>query len=276
MITVVNGRGYDEVRDDLVEYVVALIKEHNLSQKVTTRLFLLDAWREIEKRRPFAESPEQYIAARLEEQISCYIARGIHQAAGFTECDFRAALSKLCEKTLGYFAPPAQHPIMKGEYSALLVIPTAWASIRSLLVGARTGSSSLPSGTVLDGFEEVLARGSEVTECGNTAPRRPYVLVGIDGGRTHKSLSFAKAEAELGRSGCTGFSLHELAALLLVRPEWLKEHGEMAALGERYGKDHLGFAMGSDSGPNSTVWRPPHEFSGAGVGKPYYAKRIEL
>ncbi|OGZ09576.1 MAG: hypothetical protein A3D65_06920 [Candidatus Lloydbacteria bacterium RIFCSPHIGHO2_02_FULL_50_13] len=272
-MSVVDGQSPEESKRELVEHWRKLIRRLGLSQKTATRLNR-DVWLEVESARPFREDPEVYIAARLEEQIKCYEELGLDKAAGFRVGNFRAALEPLIVKTVAYFAPPTQHPIMDGEFCVFLVIPPEWVSIHWQIMNVRSPSGQIPNGACVEGFQEALAKLPEVTEFGKPTPRVPYVLVGINGGRGLKDLSLGQANSEVKKNGYTYFSLHQLAQLLMVRPNWLGANSETIAFGERYGKDHLGFSGQHYSGPQATILRVPHESSCVGVGKPYYTKII--
>lgn len=271
-MSVVGGGGYDEIKNDLVERAIAMIREHGLSQKVATKLFR-DAWLSIESARPFREDPEVYIAARLQEQVLRYIELGFHDAAGFSQDGFRAALSPLLRKTVAFFAPPAEYPIMRGEFSVLLVLPPEWVSLRKQIASICGIKWELLHGDMADHLSAV-SRAPEVAEHGKPAPREPYVLVGIDGGRGLKEHSLLGANNKLKKSDRTYFSAHQLVQLLAIRPDWLAAQSATIALGEKYEKDYLGFAAQPGRPPELRVFGAPSAHSCVGVAKPYYTKMI--
>jgi len=270
-ITVVDGMGFDEIVDALVNEELGAIRRHRLSQKMATKLHR-EVWLRVEAVRPFREDPETYIMERLEEQVKKYVASGFHDAIGYSEEGFRSALCSLVAKTVKSFAPPATYPIVDGEFTVLLVIPPEWISLRrqiaSLTSSDGGGVPSLPF---------------ETAEYGKPAPKEPYVLVGLNGGRGLKDCTFLQANAEVKRGGCTYLSTHQLTQLLIVRPRFLAPQAESIALGDRSieanvvsGETHVVFTGNQNDYPTLSTKRIQAPRMGVGVGKPYYSAMITV
>lgn len=274
-MTVVNGDGYGEILERLAAQEIALIRKHQLSQKMATQLHR-DVWARVEKECPFRERPEAYIGARLEEAIARYISVGFHEAAGFTEEGFRKMLAPLIARAVKAFTPPAEFPIMNGEYSVLLVIPTAWVSLqRQVTSVAGTAWLFAESGETGGNPLATIAAGvSEVAEGGEAAPREPSVLVGIDA-RKMKHHRFEDARTIAKREHLHFFAAHELIQLFLVRPTFLSEVPASVALGETFGKESFGLSS-AEPRPIPALHASGERHLGAGIGKPYYAARITM
>src|SRR3989338_3245769 len=150
--TVVGGRGFDQIVDDLASQISKIVREHQYSQKIAARLFR-EAWREIERGRICGENPEEYVREHLGKQIAEYVRLGVQTPTGFLEEEFINALEPLVKKTVNFFTPPAGYPILDGELTCFLVPPAEWGlSLRSLIGRFRI------SPTMLYDYREVLDR----------------------------------------------------------------------------------------------------------------------
>lgn len=271
-MTVVDGRGFDEIVSDMAEHLARVVKEYGLSQKMATKL-VHDAWAQVEQQRMCREDPEVYIREHLDAQIDVYISSGVHTLVGYTEEEFRDALMPLVQKTVNFFAPPAGHPIIDGEFTCFLVIPPEWGlSLRSLIGRLRTPSLLLERREIL----ERVAQGGEVAAGGCAAPQTPYILVGVKGGRGLTDYSRASANKEREKFGFSYFSAYQLALLLLLHPEFLLPGERAIALGEKFPeRQYLEFASFQD-GFLPYLLLDPSPSSLEGIGKPYYTRMITL
>jgi hypothetical protein len=269
-MTVVDGRGFDTLVSELAGHIATISEKYGLSQKMATKL-VRESWRRVELKRNFRGDPALYVRERLDEQIKEYVRLSFHTSAGFTEEEFRDALEPLVKKTIAFFAPPAGHPIIDGEFTCFLVLPLGWGcSLRSIIGRCRAPLFPLK--------QEVLERvmqGGEVATGGCTAPQTPYVLAGIQAGRGLKDLDRATANKEREKFGLTYFSAREMALLFTLYPKFLQPGGEGAiALGEKFAEGrHLHFSSFSN-GFVPDLLPDPSPSSLQGVGKPHYARMI--
>ena len=272
-MSVVLGRGFDEIVGDTTAFLASVIKKYNLSQKMATRL-VHDAWARVERERIFRGDPESYIREHLNCQISAYVQAGFHALAGFTEEEFRAALDPLVNKTTDFFSPPAGHPIMDGEFTCFLVLPPEWGCSLRFLLG-KLRSDCYES---LRDFHYVLEKTTqkgEVAQGGCIAPKTPYVLVGIKAERGLRELTRVGADKEREKFGFLYFSAHQLALLLLLRPDFLRPGESAIALGEKFPEERYLLLTSKERGFTLYISDMSESFL-TGVGKPYYTRMITL
>lgn len=274
-ISVVSGgESFRDIETRLLTEIIRLIDDFHLSEdqrganpKMAMSLI-----------RALTEGVEQYlrpqttsyIMARLDEQVERYIELGFHAAAGYSETDFRSALTPLITRVMDFFAPPSRHPIRDGEFTLLLVIPTQWVPMRRQLYSFL--------GDVSSGADALR---TEIRPQGRPSPVDPYVLVGINGGRELKGKTIQQADEWVERHGRTFLSLHQLVQLFLVRPNFLSARtdtllpqADALVLGEKCPVGLIQFSA-HPSGINMVFYdEKKYLNSGVGVGKPYFTTLI--
>lgn len=293
-LVVVGQANYDNVVAKGVAVLSALAKEHGYGPKMETK-YLHDVARGVEARSKDARAAyirERFSKAGMDEKgdedikhgsITRYLQLGMHELVGKGEEGFRRALEPLVEKTIDFFLPPAKHPMLDGEFSCLLVIPPEWASLRSQFALLRE-AYGLPK-DFPEEFEEEFTRaldGKTLTPHGRLAPREPYVLIGVDGGRARKNFRRVDADSEVKNLGLSYLLAHEYIQLLLVRPRFLFPEEGGVALGEKFSSGYLrvtargGYLDESGRPELSFVPETANGNSFRGTGKPTYTKVVTL
>lgn len=293
-LVVVSQTNYDDIKVMAVECISALIRVHGYDPKMETK-FLHDVMRDVELLSKGAR--EAYIRNRLTNTkvisgdggkkslgvITRYLGLGMHELAGRSEEGFRKALAPLVEKTVAFFSPPAKHPIIDGEFSCLLVIPPEWISLRRQFALLRTAYGLSPD--FPDDFGEELTRALDTRTLapgGHSAPKEPYVIIGINAGRALKGLRRVDADQEVKNLGLSYLLPHEYIQLLLVRPQFLVPEEGGLALGEKFSSGYLrviargGYLHEGGRPELSFVAETSNGSSFKGVGKPTYTKMVTL
>lgn len=279
-LVVVRQTNYSNVVEKGVALMSALAKEHGYGPKMETQ-FLTDVAGGVELLSK--EARQAYMRSRLKKSLARYIELNMHTLAGMSEEGFREALAPLVEKTIDFFSPPAKHPIIDGQFSCLLVIPTDWISLRSQLGLLHRAYGLRPD--FPERFTGDLAReleGRVIASYGRVAPKEPYVIVGINGGRALKGSPRGNADATVGDLGLSYFLTHEYIQLLLVRPQFLVPEEGGIVLGEKFHSGYLRvIARGGylhEGGIPKLDFAPEtsNDVSFRGLGKPTYTKMIVL
>lgn len=273
-LSLVDAQGFDTIVSDLSGHIARIVKKYQLSQKMATRL-VYDAWAKVEDERPYRGDPESYIEEHLSAQIARYVELGIHTSLGFTKEEFRVALQPLVRKTVSFFIPPAAHPIIDGELTCFLVVPSEWGCSLRFLLGKLRGESDA-SPLELRHLLEQVTRGSEVAPGGSAAPKTPYVLVGVKGGRGLKECTRDSADRIRKKFALSYLSPYQLALLFLLRPKFLSLGEQAIALGEKFSDERYLKLTSREAGVVASLSIDPPGASLAGIGKPYYTRMITV
>lgn len=272
----VTAESLEKISDAGANLLIAHIEQYNLPAKSVGNL-MRDVTQKLEEH--FMPVTQGYVRERLGEQINLHIANGFHEYAGCTKKTFRELLAPLIEETMRFFAPPTKHPIIRGEFTILLVFPTRLIPLRRQLMTlmGETTPLSIPD--------------FEMHTHGKVSPINPYVLVGIDGGRKLKDSPIIKADSYIAHHGYSYFAVHELIQLLLVRPEFLRSQSDarrglleviqtsVLALGEKCSEGLVRLSV--EKKPNVEKGEFTLDFlslanthAGMELGKPYYTTMI--
>ncbi len=271
LLTVVGGTpGFDEITAMLVREAIRTIERYKLENPKRSGKLLEQMRLRVE--RHYQKEAIVYIDKRLDEQIARYIELGFAECAGYSPEAFRRELKPLIERVQNFFVPPALHPIIAGEFTLLLVLPTTLVPLRRQVMSLRSASGRTDETT--EALHQLLKCAEfEATKLGKVPPKDPYVLMGINGGRGLKGSHILLADMRLEERKQTYFAIHEFIQLLLVRPKFLPQHSEAIPLGEKTAGGYLRFtARGGNIDINITGVLD--ERFGEGICKPYYTHMI--
>lgn len=271
LLTVVGGTpGFDDITAMLVREAIRTIERYKLENPKRSGKLLEQMRLRVE--RHYQKEAIDYIDKRLDEQITRYIELGFAECAGYSPGAFRRELKPLIERVHNAFVPPALHPIIAGEFTLLLVIPTTLVPLRRQVMSLRCANGRTEE--TPDALHELLKRAEfEATKLGKTPPNEPYVLIGINGGRGLKGSPILLAEKLLEERRQTYFAIHEFIQLLLVRPKFLPQHSEAIPLGAKTAGGYLRFTARGGS-IDIDVTGVLDERFGEGICKPYYTHMI--
>lgn len=264
-LTLVSVRqNFDDITGRLVRHLIGNIESFDISKKTPKMMNRLMREVSLGVEMHFAKPTREYITQKINEQIAMYIAVGMPRLSGFSEEEFRRKLCALTDALLRYFAPPSRHPITDGEFTFLIVLPPEWVSLRAQ-VALLCGPDALGD-MILSPLR---------TDAAKKTPTAPYAIIGINGGRGLKDLSFEQADEFVTKKDLSYFALHEATQLFLVQPKFLSGlmdiHSAQAqayALGEQCGEKLIRFTAQDDA--RLIEFPPKKHVTGVGIGKPYY------
>lgn len=257
----------EQILSSITQYGFARDSSGNANPKMAMT-FLERIAREVEEH--FAEATKTYVRTRLNQQVARYNKLGWVKGAGYTEESFSDALMPLHSRVMNFFAPPGEHLVVDGEYTLLLILPEAWVPKRRVLASLLGEDFT----TEVD-LTTVSSRTNGKVLCD-----KPYVLVGINGGRELRDNSLQESDSMIYESGRSYFSLHELCQLFLMRPHFLRapsgdihEQSEALALGDKCSRGLLRLSA-TATGIRLETSDTKNVHGGVGIGKPYYTKII--
>ncbi len=275
-LSVVGGtEGFEHIAQGHVDRIIRSIERYNFARdqngepnpKMAMTL-LSSITRGVEGY--FQDTSLAYMRSRLDQQCARYHELGFVVGAGHSEESFVSALTPLMLRVTEFFAPPAKHLIVDGEYSLLLMLPPSWLPLRRALASLLGEDFQ----TEVD-LHTILSRNTE-----QPTPLAPYVLVGINGGRALSGKTLAESDLHVEKKQYSYFSLHELCQLFLMRPQFLGassgglfEQSEALALGSKCAQGLISL-VATKSGIRLASSDEKNIHGGAGVGKPYYTHVI--